>query len=72
MRIEGVSVLLEDAPEFHYANGMFYASDPSGTRAIRPHAFFKGFQRMAKAIQDYHSATGAEVVELRPVHAASS
>lgn len=56
-------VLLEDAPEIEFRSGMFYIIDDNGARAIRPHAFLKAFQRAAQAIQDYHAATGAEVVK---------
>lgn len=57
-------VLVEDAPEIEFRAGLFYICDPSGTvRAMRPHVMLRGFHRCAKAIQDYHAATGAEVVQ---------
>ena len=58
-----VAALIEEPLEVEYRCGMFYISDASGVRAIRPHVFLVNFRRCAEAIQDYHAATGAAVVQ---------
>ena len=58
------AILLEEPPEVEYRNGLFYIRDAEGmVRAMRPNVMFRGFQRTAKAIQDYYAAEGAEIIE---------
>jgi hypothetical protein len=65
------TVLVEQPPEIEFRAGLFYVVDDCGCRAYRPATFFLAIARAVEQSRQYR-ANGAEVVQLRPGHAASS
>jgi hypothetical protein len=63
--VQPAAVICEAAVEFEYRSGLFFISDPNtgSRRAMQPHIFYKSFRNAAKAMQDYHSREGAEIIE---------
>jgi hypothetical protein len=61
----GAAVICEQPVEFEYRSGLFFVRNPAtGQRsAMLPHIFYKSFHNAAKAMQDYHSREGAEIIE---------
>ena len=70
----GVPVLVEDAPEIEYRNGLFHIIQRIGEhrleRVMRPHIFLLGLRRATMAARQ-HRFGGAEIIpfpKARPSH----
>lgn len=63
--LAGVPVLVEEAPEIEYRNGLFHVIQRIGERrferVMRPHIFLLGLRRAAEAARK-HRFAGAEII----------
>jgi predicted metal-dependent phosphoesterase TrpH len=64
------AMFCETALEYEYRDGLFHITDPNTgqRRAMQPHVFHRSFHNAAKAIRDFHSREGAEIIEFPRAH----
>lgn len=69
MSVATAAVLVEEPPEFEFKDGLFWVCDCQGRRVMLPAVFFRSFHGAARALQAYHTRSGAEIVEFPKIAA---